>query len=182
MKDPQKLKNLVIEKVDLTEVMISYSVEFSYHNPRALPEAQFKCPFHGKDNKPSARLYKATKSCWCWVCHKSWDVIRFVQDKESLTWTGALLYIIDKWHVDTSVIPDAPVLDLVRPKPAEISSAAVRMETLNRHIRSLRGRVEVSKYAAIVTAWLMIVFENKKGIDPSSNLSKLEIKVDSLCQ
>ena len=179
MKDPQKMKELILEKVDLTEVMISYGVEFSY-NPRALHEVQFKCPFHGQDNKPSARLYKETKSCWCWVCHKKWDVISFVQDKESLTWLGAVLYIVDRWRVDLSVIPDTPTLDLVRPKSAD--SVKERIFGLKKHIRSLKGKVDVQKYAALVTAWQMVSYVITQGKNPTESLSKLETKVESLCQ
>lgn len=40
---------------------------------------QFSCPFHGKDNKPSARVYGETNRSpshvWCFVCQKRWDAI-----------------------------------------------------------------------------------------------------------
>lgn len=43
-------------------------------------EDQISCPFHGKDSKPSARIYPATSSkpshVWCFVCQeKGWDAI-----------------------------------------------------------------------------------------------------------
>ncbi len=42
-------------------------------------EEQFSCPFHGKDHKPSARVYPETvrgpSHVWCFVCQKRWDVI-----------------------------------------------------------------------------------------------------------
>ncbi len=41
-------------------------------------EEQFSCPFHGKDNKPSARVYpdgpRSTSHVWCFTCQKNWDV------------------------------------------------------------------------------------------------------------
>ena len=60
MKDIEKLKDLVLEKVDLAQVMLDYKVNFVF-NPLKVDEAQFKCPFHGQDTKPSARYYRATK-------------------------------------------------------------------------------------------------------------------------
>jgi DNA primase len=40
---------------------------------------QFSCPFHGQDNKPSARVYGETERSpshvWCFVCQKRWDAI-----------------------------------------------------------------------------------------------------------
>jgi hypothetical protein len=42
-------------------------------------EEQFSCPFHGRDNKPSARVYPETvrgpSHVWCFVCQERWDVI-----------------------------------------------------------------------------------------------------------
>lgn len=43
-------------------------------------EEQFSCPFHGKDAKPSARVYPAKAEhpshVWCFVCQeKNWDAI-----------------------------------------------------------------------------------------------------------
>ncbi len=43
-------------------------------------EEQFKCPFHGVDNKPSARIYPESANgpshAWCFVCQETrWDAI-----------------------------------------------------------------------------------------------------------
>lgn len=42
-------------------------------------EEQFSCPFHGRDRKPSARVYPETvrgpSHVWCFVCQERWDVI-----------------------------------------------------------------------------------------------------------
>lgn len=42
-------------------------------------EEQFACPFHGRDNKPSARVFPGAADkpshAWCYVCQERWDVI-----------------------------------------------------------------------------------------------------------
>lgn len=42
-------------------------------------EEQFSCPFHGADNKPSARVYpesaRSRSHAWCFVCQERWDAI-----------------------------------------------------------------------------------------------------------
>lgn len=42
-------------------------------------EEQLSCPFHGKDNKPSARVYpddtEGMSHLWCYTCRKRWDAI-----------------------------------------------------------------------------------------------------------
>jgi len=40
---------------------------------------QVRCPFHGKDNKPSARLYPSTDRFYCFVCKESMDAFSFFQ-------------------------------------------------------------------------------------------------------
>jgi hypothetical protein len=41
---------------------------------------QIPCPFHGKDEHPSARVYpadaKSPSHIWCFVCREHWDAIR----------------------------------------------------------------------------------------------------------
>lgn len=42
-------------------------------------EEQISCPFHGKDNRPSARVYPQTgpspSGLYCWTCQKRWDIV-----------------------------------------------------------------------------------------------------------
>ena len=42
-------------------------------------EEQFSCPFHGKDTKPSGRVYPSSargpSHVWCFVCQERWDAI-----------------------------------------------------------------------------------------------------------
>lgn len=38
---------------------------------------QINCPFHGADLGPSARVFPATNSMYCWACDRSWDVLDF---------------------------------------------------------------------------------------------------------
>jgi len=42
-------------------------------------EEQISCPFHGADNKPSARVYpsdaRSHSHVWCFVCRERWDAI-----------------------------------------------------------------------------------------------------------
>ena len=40
-------------------------------------EQQVRCPFHGKDNKPSARIYPDSDRFYCYVCKESLDAFSF---------------------------------------------------------------------------------------------------------
>lgn len=180
MKEVRLLHDFVLEKVDLMQIMIHYGVDFVY-SPKGVQEAQYRCPFHGRDNKPSARLYRETKSCWCWKCHKMWNVIDFVRDKENLGYVQAILFLIGKYRLDTSSIPDAPVLALEKPPDARESEAKSDFILLKNKIREKRGDLPLDKYSALCTAWYMISYAGSKGADISGQISKLSTKMEFLC-
>lgn len=54
-------------------------------------EQQFGCDLHGgADTHPSARFYPASKSTYCWGCHKSRTVLDYVSQKEQIPYLEAL--------------------------------------------------------------------------------------------
>lgn len=176
MKDPNLLKDLIIGTLDLARVLLDYNVKFTY-DPTQVDEVQFQCPFHGEDRKPSARLYRITKSCYCWFCKKRWDTISFIMDKERLGFIEALKFIINRYKIDTSSIPDEPD---IRVKKPEVSIQEVELKRSENNIRDLRKKISFEKYRALVSAWYMIAYQADKGIDVVESLRKLDIKMKGL--
>lgn len=68
------------ERVGAHDILRRHGVSFKSTGDR---EEQFSCPFHGKDDKPSARVWPATPQgpshAWCYVCKERWDVIKLWQ-------------------------------------------------------------------------------------------------------
>jgi hypothetical protein len=67
----------ILRMVSAYDVLRANGVELSGSDAK---EEQFKCPFHGADNKPSARIYPESATgpshAWCFVCQeKRWDAI-----------------------------------------------------------------------------------------------------------
>lgn len=64
------------EVLSAYDVLRMHGVSFRHSTER---EEQFSCPFHGKDEKPSARVYPtkgdSRSHVWCYVCKQSWDAI-----------------------------------------------------------------------------------------------------------
>jgi DNA primase len=175
VKDPIKLKDLILEKLDLAEVMLSYGVEFIY-NPMKADEAQFRCPFHGKDNKPSARYYRSTQSCYCWVCTKKWDVISFIRDKENLGFLATIRHIIDRYKIDTSSIQEDP--ELKPPDEKDISDINIDIIFTKKKIKELRGKIPFEKYRALCSAYQMILYAQYCGKDIASDIKKITSKLE----
>lgn len=173
MKDPTKLKELILRTVDLAGVMLDYGVQFAF-NPKHAIEVQFRCPFHGKDQKPSARLYRNTQSCYCWFCKKKWDVVSFVQDKEGFSFINALKFIMERYHVDTSSIPDDPEIKL--DPPPKVSDDDIRLISIRRRLQELRGVIALERYRMLAYTYQMIGFYRSRDVDVSETIKKLEIK------
>ena len=78
------------ENVDMGDLMAEYGYDIV---PGASQEQQFRCDLHGQDNKPSARYYPDTNSTYCWACQMARDPIRFLMDKEGVTFSAACNFL-----------------------------------------------------------------------------------------
>lgn len=207
MKDFVKIRDLILEHLDMTQIMIDYGVDFIY-NPLHMDEVQLRCPFHGKDNKPSARLYKATNTCYCWVCQKRWNGIDFIKEKEGFSYGAAINYILKKFNIDISSIPDMPekednpkLIESERKLAAPVGllfdsgfepdakitlSDDDRIRSLRKKLKGLRGTLvekgvlnlgQFEKFNLIVTAFYMVLYSASQGSKVSDQLTKIENKI-----
>jgi DNA primase len=78
------------EQVPLLEVLAEHGYKVQPGN--ADRQQQFSCDLHGdgSDSKPSARYYPESHSYHCFACGQSRDVIKFLQEKEGITFWAAL--------------------------------------------------------------------------------------------
>lgn len=114
-------------------------------------EEQISCPFHGKDTKPSARIFPDTGSSsshiWCYVCAKRWDVIglwkKYMGEDEGSThgFTATLFAIERAFGI---VTPEGPSLNDDR-KPRGPSEEELEVRELLRICES-RMREAKSKW------------------------------------
>ncbi len=77
----------VNQECDLGDLLQGYGYAVVPDRQR---EQQFSCDLHGVDNKPSARLYGANNTTYCWVCQKSRDPIAYVMEKENVNFREAI--------------------------------------------------------------------------------------------
>lgn len=64
-------------------------------------EQQFSCDLHGsgRDVKPSARVYPASRSWYCFGCSKTRDVIQTAREKEGVDFWEAIRILEDRYHL-----------------------------------------------------------------------------------
>jgi len=174
VKDPIRLRDLILKTLGLDRVMLDYRVQFML-NPKGMNEAQLRCPFHGKDNKPSARYYRETQLFYCWVCQKTWDVISFIRDKEQLHFVGALQFLIEKYKIDTSSISDDP--EIVLPETKPVSESDIYVIYLKNKVQALKGKLPFEKYRIICYAYYMLCYDQFLGTDILDKAKRLEEKL-----
>lgn len=182
MKDPAKLRDRILEKVDLGQVMLDYNVDFVY-NPMKSDEVQFRCPFHGKDNKPSARYYRRTQSAFCWVCHKKFDVIAFIMEKVGLSYGGALRHLIQRYKISISDIPDGPDIRYNETvKSSDIPEVKRVIANINMKLQELKYKISFEKYNALCAVYNNLTFKVSENKDVSDMVKKLESKIYTLME
>jgi len=174
MKDPIKLKDLIISKIDMSKLMMDYNVSFIY-SPENASEVQYRCPFHGKDNKPSARFYRRTNSAHCFKCRKTWNPVSFIMDKENFNFIQSVNYLINRYNIDTSSISDDP--EFKDPESKPVSREDVKLLSIKNNIREYRGKISFDKYRALCFAYYMISFKKYKNESIIKDIEKLESKI-----
>ena len=93
--------------VSAFDVLRHFGIDLKQHGDHR--EEQISCPFHGKDTKPSARIYPAGttshSSVWCFVCQEQWDVIALWRKFADVPFSQALSEIERHFGITTSSAP-----------------------------------------------------------------------------
>ena len=88
------------EAIRITDLL----AELGYGVQPVEREQQFGCDLHGtRDGKPSARVYPASNSWYCFACGKSRDAIRTVMDKLDLDFKQAMVWLEKTYNLPTFV-------------------------------------------------------------------------------
>lgn len=157
MKDLKALKEHILSHITLQDLLVSEGVI------RGVDEQeQISCPFHGVDVKKSARYYQRTDSFYCWVCRKSWDLFSYVAERNVLSFKEALGHLISVYRIDISSVPE--MTDVLGSDKIKVQSKlAVNERTrylmqLHAALLKLRGKIETTKYAALVYSYMVMKF------------------------
>lgn len=181
MKELSQVKAKISEYVTLGDILkkegrISLS----------LSEEQLKCPFHGKDYKPSARYYKSTDSMYCWYCKKSWDIYKYISQRDNLNFKDTLNYILKFFNIDISSLPNVMDPENIRKKNEkrkEISydKKIFFIEKVKHAIKGLQNNLEFDKYKRLVFAYLLLKFntEEDKFLSDAQKINDVLVRLTS---
>lgn len=140
--------------VSAHDVLQRFGVRLRYGSNR---EEQISCPFHGKDTKPSARVYpdsaKGPSGVYCYVCLEQWDAIRLWKKFTNFEggFTSLLREIETAYHIE---IPESP--REYRGKHVEDTSEVDEiydlMDTCDRRLRNGRIAFDRDSYYRVIVA------------------------------
>ena len=163
MKDLKALISHIKESVSLGEVMRAKG-----HIPTFEGEVQLSCPFHGEDNKKSARYYNETDTAYCWVCKEKWDLFSYTGKAEGLSFSQTLDFLIKTYKIDIRSVPEATEEGAVRRererKVVRYSDRKLRTEKILMAIQTIRDGIPVEKYIRMSFAFMLL-----KHMTPDEN-------------
>lgn len=104
---------------------------------------QVSCPFHGADNRPSARYYprEGGKHDYlrCFKCRENWDCINLLAKFNGLRFMDALQDLERRFHIKIPKKPDAP--EIVEPTERDSNYVSDQWQDVPRMLKLLEGKL-----------------------------------------
>lgn len=153
----KKRAERIRKEVPIAQVLYNYGYRV-HADLSEVHEQQFSCDMHGDgtDNKPSARVYPATQSWYCWGCGQSRDAISTVRDKEGLRFHQACAFLERKFGMEPMPVPK----DFGDPDKIELSdfSREKRTVTFNSEAYRLARLIEIQSQERTMTMKVILGF------------------------
>ena len=140
---------------------------------------QISCPFHGTDNRPSAKYFPddgdSASHVWCFVCHENWDAIGLWKKFTGTERFGEVLWQLERAFGLTT--PESP-LNAPREEEPLPDPIAVEVEKLlgvcEQRLREHRESLEMTTHLRLgsLLDHTRFYFERKQ-IDSSVALERL---------
>lgn len=89
------VKQAVKDGVSIFEVAEHFGVKLQGHRTQ-----QLRCPFHGVDRKPSARIFSETDSFHCWACGRDGDQIWMAMEFLEEPFGKAISYLAKVFEIE----------------------------------------------------------------------------------
>lgn len=177
MKDLEKLKEHIKKYVTLG-ILLRNDNRITYD----LDEEQIHCPFHGVDNKKSARYYKSSDTAYCWVCKKVWDIFSYTSQKRGFSLKDAINHLVEEYKIDISSVPeqmDVFVRDIAGHQKVVIDREKVFLIQLHDYINSMRNKIELDKYKKLVFSYMLIKYSvpEEKFVESCNKMNEALTKI-----
>jgi Glu-tRNA(Gln) amidotransferase subunit E-like FAD-binding protein len=146
---------------------------------------QVHCPFHGKDNHASARIYD-TNTMYCWVCSRSWDVINFIKDYEKISFSEACKFLEKNYGIEKTdaleVYSEPTFEDYLNSVSKDVKNKDFEKEffKISKMLKINKDKLNLDKYSKYFY-YLDNLYSNYKLNKYTSDLS-IQLSLDNLHQ
>jgi hypothetical protein len=134
--------------VTVQDVLGRHGVILRGHGDR---EEQISCPFHGRDNKPSCRVYPETprgpSHAWCFVCQERWDAINLWKKFTGETKFTRVLGEIERAY--GLLPPERPPEEVDDSLDPEIVELDMLFDVCERRLRAARDAFDMRGYLTL---------------------------------
>lgn len=133
------MKEEILKSVSMQDIIEKYNIKHK--------NKMFCCPFHGKDEHPSAKMYENTFYCFC--CGIGGDIITFIEKYFNLTFLEAL----QKINLDFN-------LNLNTCSKIKINYQKIKMKQNRRYEKEKKEKLLLKKYCSLCD--LKYAYQNLK--------------------
>ncbi len=129
-----------------------------------------RCPFH-EERTPSFSVNAADKLYYCFGCHRGGDVVRFVQETESIDFVGAIEWLADRFRVQLEYEEVSPAAEQARQRRERLHQALEQAATFfERHLWDTEAGAPVREYLAGRGLGEEVTREFRLGLSPGRGL------------
>lgn len=156
---------------------------------------QTKCPYHGSDNKPSARYYPASGRrpdyLRCYYCKENWDSLNLYLKFRGVQFMEALRDLERRYKIKVPMKPESSPVE----EPKDRSSSAYKSESwsdvprvldmLEKKLARIRDQSSLHDYVRFCRVldrvrWDLDLAKNEQTEDMVQILTKLKKAMDDL--
>jgi len=132
---------------------------------------QIPCPFHGPDNKPSARYYPDDGSghVYCFVCRENWDSIALYSRFNSISYGQATVQLANRFGIDLDIKGEEE-----EKKQSPIDKIKKKLKAVDKKIYRVRDKCSLIEYTKICMIYDHIFFDVKRSVISSATDEALE--------
>jgi DNA primase len=129
-----------------------------------------RCPFH-EERTPSFSVNAADKLYYCFGCNRGGDVVRFVQESESVDFVGAIEWLADRFRVELEYEEVSPAAAQARQRLERLHQALEQATTFfERHLWDSDAGAPVRDYLVGRGLGAEVAREFRLGLSPGRGL------------
>ena len=179
----------ILNRVSAFVILRRYNAQLQQSGENRIE--QISCPFHGKDNKPSARIFPASAKgpshVWCYVCQERWDAIGLWRkyNDDTVPFTRSLMELERAYGLPTPEIPNViDMRDAIRKQ--EYEELEKLLNIAERRLFNARDAFDMKAYLTLgsVLDKLHSRFEAEtlQGISFRATIRKILDKIGDRCR